>query len=56
MGFWQEMGLDAPYLCIEPMSGLPSFDGKIDDLEKKDNMTRLAPGGVRTTGFDVIFG
>ena len=56
MGFWHETGLDAPHICIEPMSGLPSFDGKIDDLEAKDNMTRLAPGNARTTGFDMIFG
>lgn len=56
LGLWHAPKTDAPYVCIEPMSGLPSFDGKVDDLEKKADMIRLAPGNVRSTGFDMIFG
>lgn len=35
VGFWQPEHTDAPFVCVEPLNGLPSFDGKIDDIEKK---------------------
>ena len=35
VGFWQPEHTDAPFLCVEPLNGLPSFDGEIDDIEKK---------------------
>lgn len=35
IGFWQPEHTDAPFVCIEPLCGLPSFDGKIDDISTK---------------------
>lgn len=55
LGIWQAPKTDAPYVCIEPMNGLPSFDGKVDDLKLKSNMHCLAAGDTHTSGFDMTF-
>ncbi len=55
LGLWTEAPLKAPFLCIEPMTGLPSFEGKVDDLETKADMMRLAAGETSSKGFDIFF-
>ena len=47
---------DAPYVCIEPWSSLPAYDGKIDDIETKYEMTALEPNETKVSGFDIIIG
>ena len=37
------------------MNGLPSFDGRVDDLATKADMVHLAPGNTYTSGFDMTF-
>lgn len=54
LGIWHAPRSEAPYICIEPWCSLPSYDGRIDDLETKNQMTRLAPGKVYENGFKII--
>lgn len=53
LGFWQKYGKNTPFLCIEPWHGIPSIDGKIDDLSTKLEMIRLEPGKTYTARFDI---
>ena len=46
LGLWHRPKTDAPYVCIEPWSALPSYAGKVDDLETKPDMTVLDTGEV----------
>lgn len=43
LGIWHKPKSDAPYVCIEPWTSLPSYDGKIDDMETKRDMIKLEP-------------
>lgn len=45
-GFWHAPETDAPYVCIEPWSALPSRQGIVEDLATKPDMTALEPGKV----------
>ena len=56
LGIWHKPQTEAPYICIEPWSSVPSFDGKVDDLETKNQMESLAQGEIYTGGFDIIIG
>lgn len=53
LGLWHKPQSDAPYICLEPWMGIPSYDGKTDDLETKRDMVHLMPGGQFQTGFSV---
>lgn len=54
LGIWHAPKTDAPYLCIEPWCSLPSYDGVVDDLETKNEMTKLAPGCEYKNEFKII--
>ena len=54
LGIWHAPQSEAPYICIEPWCSMPSYDGKVDDLETKNQMTRLAPNKVYENGFKII--
>ena len=56
LGIWHKPQTEAPYLCIEPWSSVPSYDGKVDDLETKNQMEKLEPKCVYDGGFDIIIG
>lgn len=56
LGIWHAPRTDAPYLCIEPWCGLPSFDGEIDDLATKNDMFRIPRGEKKSISYSVIFG
>ena len=45
LGIWHASRTEAPYICIEPWSSLPAYDGEIDDFATKRDMIRLAAGG-----------
>lgn len=55
LGIWHTPKTEAPFVCIEPMNGLPSKDGTVDDLRSKGFMHRLAPGDAHTADFDITF-
>lgn len=56
VGFWHKPQTEAPYVCIEPWVSIPADDGKIDDLETKRNMLRLAPGKIHEQAFTIAIG
>lgn len=55
LGFWHAPRTEAPYVCIEPWCGLPSFDGEVDDFGKKCDMFRLCPGDEKTVAYSIVF-
>ena len=54
VGFWHAPG-EAPFLCIEPWTGMPSVAGVPDDLAVRPDMVRLAPGAAATLRYFVEF-
>lgn len=44
LGIWHMPRTDAPYVCIEPWSSLPSRHGQITVMEEKEDLIRLLPG------------
>ena len=53
LGIWHKPKSDAPYVCIEPWSSLPSRKGIVEDIEKQKDLICLEPGGVYDTGFSI---
>lgn len=43
LGIWHKPHSDAPYVCIEPWSSLPSYDEVIDDIATKRDMIKINP-------------
>lgn len=56
LGIWHKPKTEAPYVCIEPWCGLPSYDGIVDDFAEKSNMFRILPGRENTYAYSIIFG
>lgn len=56
LGLWHAAQTDAPYVCIEPWCGLPSFDGKIEDIREKNDMFRIPKGSQKTVRYALTFG
>ncbi|MBR1836541.1 MAG: aldose 1-epimerase family protein [Kiritimatiellae bacterium] len=56
VGFWHPGHTEAPFVCIEPWSGLPSLDGKPEDLATKEFCARPAPGESVAFRLDMQFG
>ena len=46
VGFWHKPKTDAPYVCIEPWTSLPSYEGKPENLETKPDMIVLQSGEI----------
>ena len=46
IGFWHTVKKDAPFICIEPWTGLPGCDGEVQDLEKHGDMIALEPAST----------
>ncbi len=53
LGFWQKPNTDAPYVCIEPWTGVPAYDGKIDDFATKNLFTHLGKGETYENEFTI---
>lgn len=47
-GVWHPPRTEAPFVCLEPWSGLPSADVEAEDFATKGDMARLPPGDSRT--------
>ena len=43
LGFWHTVKTDAPFICIEPWTSLPSRNGIIEDLTTQPNLINLEP-------------
>ena len=48
---WQ--AVDAPFICLEPWQAVCATEGVVDDLEKKADMTHLAPGAQTSATFSL---
>lgn len=46
LGIWKCIGSRAPYVCLEPWSGLPDAVGGCREISRRDDMKRLPPGGA----------
>lgn len=44
IGLWHTPKTKADFVCIEPWTGRPDYDGEITELVKKEDMILLAPG------------
>lgn len=56
IGFWHKPHTAAPYICIEPWTGVPAYDGKIDALTEKRDMTELPAGQNRHAAYSITIG
>lgn len=54
VGFWHAPKTEAPYLCIEPWSSLPSRKGIIEDLEKQENLLSLEAGKQYENTWEIL--
>ncbi|MBO5129779.1 MAG: aldose 1-epimerase family protein [Oscillospiraceae bacterium] len=48
-GFWHMPKTDAPYICLEPWSSLPSRQDVVEDLETQPDLIRLEAGKTYMT-------
>ena len=51
LGLWHMPKTDAPYICIEPWTSLPSRQDIIEDFSCKSDLIRLCPGGRYENGW-----
>lgn len=53
LGLWHKPKTEAPYVCIEPWSSLPSRKGIVEDLEQQENLIFLEGGGVYENTWEI---
>ena len=53
LGLWHWPKTDAPYICIEPWSSLPSRKDIVEDLETQPGLISLNPKGVYSNQFAI---
>ena len=53
LGIWHRPKTDAPYVCIEPWSSLPSRKGIVEDLETQPGLVHLAAGEEYRNQFEI---
>ncbi len=53
VGFWHMAKTEAPYLCVEPWTSLPSRQGIVEDLAKQENLVTLAAKCVYENSWSV---
>lgn len=54
IGFWHMPKMDAPYVCIEPWTSLPSAKGEKTVLESQGDLLRLEAGGEYSNTWSVL--
>lgn len=54
LGIWHTPGKEAPYVCLEPWSALPSRKGIIEDLATQPDLTALEGAGVYNNTWSII--
>lgn len=53
LGIWHAPETDAPFVCIEPWSSLPSTDGVIDEYETKLDFITVEPEQTYTNNWSI---
>lgn len=56
VGLWHRPKLEAPFVCIEPWTGVPALDGQETHLEEKPEMNRLDPQEIYRNAYSITFG
>lgn len=54
LGLWHAPRTEAPYLCIEPWTSLPSRQDIVEEFSCKSDLIRLEPGETFRAGWDMI--
>ncbi len=54
LGIWHAPKVDAPYICIEPWDSIADKGDSIVDIEKKTQMTCIAPNEIYKNEFRII--
>ncbi len=55
IGFWHMPGMEAPYVCVEPWSSLPSRAGIVEDLAQQEDLVRLEGGKRYSNTWTIAF-
>ena len=55
-GLWHWPKREAPYVCLEAWTSLPSRKGVIEDLATQPDLVKLAPGGTWRAGVTLTMG
>lgn len=55
IGFWHKPKTEAPYVCIEPWSALPSRDGIVEEISQQADLTPLDAGKTYETSWMIEF-
>ena len=53
LGLWHMPHTDAPYICIEPWTSLPSRKGVVEALETQENLLNIAAGAEYTNTWSI---
>lgn len=53
VGLWHKPLCEAPYMCVEPWTSIPSLVNAEENFETKAIMTRLAPGKDYTASIEI---
>jgi len=53
-GFWHMPRTDAPYICLEPWSSLPSRQDVVEDLETQPDLIKLPAGKTYLTTWSLL--
>ena len=56
LGIWHAPETDAPFVCIEPWSSLPSTDGVVDEFETKPDFITVEPEQTYTNNWSISIG
>ena len=56
LGIWHAPETDAPFVCIEPWSSLPSTDSVIDEFETKPDFITVEPEETYTNSWSISIG
>ena len=54
LGIWHTPNTDAPFVCIEPWSSLPSRDGIVEDIAKQPDLIKLPKNEVYTNEWSIV--
>lgn len=54
LGIWHMPKTQAPYICLEPWTSLPSRKNVVEDLETQDNLVALEAGAVYRNTWSIV--
>lgn len=55
LGLWHAPNTQAPYLCIEPWTALPSRQDVVEELSRREDFLRLAAGETYENTWSIAF-